>query len=72
MMVTAVTNEDVTGGGVAFLGGNGLTGKAAAAAAGPGRAGVVGVDGYTAGHFTGGGYNWFGGDFGFAIGRIWF
>lgn len=64
-----LTYEDVTGGGVAFFDRHGFTAHTAAAAAGSGRARVVGVDGYTAGHFTSRGHNRFGGDFGFAIGR---
>lgn len=63
-----LTYEDVTSRGVAFFDRHGLTAHAAAAAAGSGRAWVVGVDSYTTGHFTSGGHNWFGGDFGFAIG----
>lgn len=63
-----LTYQDVTGGRVALFDSHGFTAHTAAAAAGSGRAWVIGVDGYTAGHFTSRGHNWFGGDFGFAIG----
>lgn len=69
MVLAAGAYEDVTGGCVAFFDGQGFTGHTAAAAAGSGRAWVIGIDGYTTGHFTSGGHNWFGGDFGLAIGR---
>lgn len=71
-MFAAGAYEEVTGGGVALLGRQRLTGQAAAATAGPGRAGVVGVDGNTAGHFTAGDNHWLGGDLGFAVSSVWF
>lgn len=69
MMITAGSYEDITGGCVAFFERYRLTGYAAASTAGPGRAWVVGVDGYTACHFVSAAQNWFGGDLGFAICR---
>lgn len=69
MVLTAGAYEDVTGGSVAFFDRYGLTGHTAAAAAGSGRAGVIRVDGYSTGHFTIRGHDWFGGNFGFVIGR---
>lgn len=61
------TYKDVTGGGVAFFHRQDFTGDAAAAAAGPRRARIVGVDGDTTGHFTSGGHNRFSGDLRFSI-----
>lgn len=62
------TYKDVAGWGVTFFNGCWFTWQAAAAAAGPGRTWVIGIDRNTARHFTSGGYDRFGGDFGFAIG----
>lgn len=57
---------------MAFLDWHVFTRHTAAATAGSGRAWIIGVDGYTTGHFTSGGHNRFGGHFGFAICRQWF
>lgn len=54
---------------MAFFDSHGFTGHTAAAAAGSGGAWVIGIDGYTTGHFTSGGHDRFGGDFGLAICR---
>lgn len=54
---------------MAFFDRHVFTGHTTAATAGSGRAWVIGVDGYATGHFTSGGHNGFGGDFGFAICR---
>lgn len=62
-----LTYEKVTGGGVAFPGGQGLTGHTAAATAVSGGARVIGIDCYTACDFTGVGQYGFGGYPGLAV-----
>lgn len=57
---------------MAFFDRQGFTGNTAAAAAGSGGVWVIGIDGYTTGHFTSGGHDRFGGDFGLAISGQWF